>query len=131
MLCEQPRAAQFKGGLESCLIDDDTAEALRGIRISEVWMAADCEAALKPLRRAVARLSFLGLRSNRLRCYVLIGFNGETIEEAEARLEKVWEIGCLPFAQLYQPADHWIDWASGWKHLARRWQRPAIIRATH
>jgi len=99
------------------------------LRIKEVFLAADTEAALVPLRRAVVKLSFLSRRQ--LRCYVLIAYRGETVSKAEERLEAVWQAGCLPFAQLYQPSDRYIDYPSDWKALARTWCRPAAMFALH
>lgn len=132
MLSEQSRAAQFKGGLQASLVTDEIADELRGLRISEAWLAADDEGALKPLAKAVEKLSFLGLRSNRLRCYVLIGKGKDTPQKAEARLEAAWSIGCLPFAQLYQPPElKRKKYSREWRDLARKWSRPAVIRSSH
>ena len=130
MLREQPRAAVFSGGLESSLVTDEIAGELQSIRIHSVFLAADTDAALGPLQAAIDRLSFLRLRSNKMRCYVMIGRN-ETIEQAEQRLEAVWEIGCLPFSQLYQPPEHYIKYPREWRDLNRKWSRPAAIRAAH
>ena len=50
-------------------------------------------------------------------CYVLIGFNGESIETAEKRILQVYELGFLPYAMLYQGAEthsrktsHSLEW---------------------
>ena len=128
MLRKQRKAARLSGGLEAARVTDTFAEALRGTRISEVFLAADHNDSLKPLERAINKLSFLG--RDKLRCYVLIGFNGETIQQAKARLLKVWEIGCLPFAQLYQPpTDKRITYSQEWRDLQRTWSRPAATKA--
>jgi len=129
MLKAQRRKVTLSGGLDARLIDDWVAEELRGLRIKEIFLAADTEAALVPLRRAVVKLSFLSRRQ--LRCYVLIAYRGETVSKAEERLEAVWQAGCLPFAQLYQPSDRYIDYPSDWKALARTWCRPAAMFALH
>ena len=129
MLRQQPRAAIFSGGLESSLVTDEIANELQSIRIHSVFLAADTDGALGPLQCAVDRLAFLGLRSNKLRCYVMIG--RELLEQAERRLEAVWEIGCLPFSQLYQPPERYIKYPRRWRDLNRKWSRPAAIRAAH
>lgn len=126
MLRAQRRAIKFAGGLDTRLVNDWVAEQLSGVRISEVFLAADTNGALKPLGQAVLRLPFLS--RDKLRCYVLCAYGDETIEEAEERLKAVWEIGCLPFAQLYQPADRYIKYDRAWKQLARRWSRPAATK---
>lgn len=129
MLDRQPRAARFSGGLDARLVTDEVAAELRAIRIDEVFLAADTDGALRPLEAAIARLAFL--RRRQLRCYVLCGFGGETVEQARRRLEAVWEMGALPFAQLYQPPDRWIDYNGEWRALAREWSRPAAMFANH
>ncbi|MAH47005.1 hypothetical protein CMI37_14355 [Candidatus Pacearchaeota archaeon] len=129
MLDRQLRAAIFAGGLQASLVDDWFANRLQGMRVESVFMAADTRPALKSLAKAVEKLAFLGRR--KLRCYVLIGFNGESPSEASARLEAVWEIGAMPFAQLYQPPDGYVEYGSDWKALARKWSRPAAMMAMH
>ena len=129
MLRRQRRAAVFSGGLDARLVDDWVAEQLCGLRIGQVFLAADTKGALRPLERALKKLAPLG--RHRLRVYVLLAFNGETIDDAAERLEAVWQLGAMPFAQLYQPPDRWIAYAPEWKHLARTWSRPAAMMAAH
>tara|TARA_Y100000310_G_scaffold233219_1_gene236092 strand:+ start:12190 stop:13008 length:819 start_codon:yes stop_codon:yes gene_type:complete len=126
MLKHQRKAAILAGGLQASLIDDWFAEELRSIRINQVFLAADTVGALKPLKSAVAKLSYLG--RNKLRCYVMIGRN-ETIGQAKARLQEVWDIGCLPFSQLFQPDDHLIAYSKDWRVLNRTWSRPAATKS--
>ncbi len=127
MLRTQSRI-QLGGGLDARLITQDIADQIRGLRIYQLFLACDTAGSLKMLRRAVARLA---MPRDKMRCYVLIGFDGETISQATARLEDVWAAGCMPFAQLYQPADQWIDYPKEWRDLNRNWSRPAIMRTMH
>jgi len=129
MLDRQKRAAIFSGGIQASLVDDWFADQLRRIRVNSVFLAADTAGALKPLAHAIECLPFLGRK--KLRVYTLIGFNGETIPEAEARLEHIWELGALPFAQLYQPSEKRIEYPRDWRDLARTWSRPAAMVASH
>ena len=71
------------------------------------------------------------LPRDKLRCYVLVAFDPtETIEVAETRCREVWETGCIPFVQLYQPpGDKRVAYPRDWRDFARRWERPAIIKA--
>lgn len=127
MLSSQRKAAEFNGGLDARLITDEVADELRGLRIHQVFLAADTEAALKPLAKAIKKLSFLS--HQRLRCYVMIAYDGETLAQAEARCRRVWELGAMPFAQLFQPPDRYIEYNHKWKMLARTWSRPAAMKA--
>lgn len=127
MLSSQRKGASFSGGLDVRLITDVVADELRSLRIHQVFLAADTEGMLGPLAKAIKRLSFLSRQ--KLRCYVLIAYNDETINQAEKRLRKVWELGAMPFAQLYQPPDEYLEYGRDWKQFARRWQRPAATKA--
>ena len=119
-------AIQFTGGLDARLLTQEYADQIRGLRVYQVFLACDTAGALKHLRQAVVRLL---LPRDKIRCYVLIGFDGETISQATARLEDVWNTGCLPFAQLYQPPDSWVDYPKEWRDLARTWSRPAAMKS--
>ena len=66
---------------------------------------------------------------NKKRCYVLIGYDGETIDSAERRLLKIWEVGFMPFCQYYRDDDFKkkkLD--TDWQDLIRIFSRPAIMR---
>jgi hypothetical protein len=121
--------AVFSGGLDARLVNDWVAEWLSNIKIKEVFLAADTVAALGPLEKAIKKLSFLDRR--KLRVYTMLAYGGESIEAATDRLETVWSLGGLPFAQLYQPADHFIQYSREWKQLARTWSRPAAMFKMH
>lgn len=127
MMNSQRRAASFPGGLDARLITDEVADELRNLRIHQIFLAADTEGAMEPLRRALRKLSFLPRQ--KLRCYVLLSHDGKTLEQAEARLRDVWEAGAMPFAQLYQPPGKRIQYEHDWKTLARTWARPAAMKA--
>lgn len=120
---------QFSGGLDSRLVTNKIADELRTLRIGQLFLSCDTKEAIKPLRKAVGKLKVFP--RNKLRCYVLLAFKDETISDATARLEDVWEIGCLPFAQLYQPPDRYIRYSKEWRDLARTWSRPAATKALH
>lgn len=116
---------QFTGGLDARLLTESKAEEIRGLRINQLFFSADTKEALKPLEKATKKLQ---LPRDKIRCYVLLAFDGETISKAEERLEAVWKLGAMPFAQLYQPPDKYIYYSKEWKELARRWSRPAIMK---
>ena len=122
-------AIQFTGGLQASLVTEWVAEEMRSLRIKQVFLAADTDAALRLLERAIKRLSFLGRQ--KLRCYVLLAFNGETMAQGEARLERVWEMGAMPFAILYQPPERLIEYSHEWRSLARAWHRGSIMKIVH
>jgi hypothetical protein len=132
MLSRQTRAAVFSGGIDCRLVTDEVAAELASIRIAQMFLAADTADSLDTLARAVDRLRHRHNYSRRkLRCYVLIGYDGETIEQAESRLEGAWSIGVLPFAQLFRPPVGTIEYGHDWLALWRKWTRPAAMFSAH
>lgn len=121
------RRVRFLGGLESARLTQWDADQIRALRVKELWFAADTDSAVKRLQR-VARM-FSGMPRNKLRCYVLCAYAGQTIEQAEERLRRVWGLGFLPFAQLYrEPFVGKAQYPKEWRYLARLWSRPAIMK---
>jgi len=129
MLRLQNRQVSFPGGLDVRLMDAWVIDQLKTLRIKEIFVACDTKANVPILYGVRPTLNFLDRRQ--LRCYVLIAYNDETIPEAHKRLEAVWNAGFLPFAQLYQPPDRYIDYSQSWETLARTWSRPAAMFAMH
>jgi hypothetical protein len=119
----------LSGGLDARLLTDSIADDLRSLRIKQLFFSCDTKEAIKSLERAKRHLD--GFRRDQLRCYVLAAFSNETISEVEERLEAVWDLGFLPFVQLYQSPDKYIHYSNDWRALARRWSRPAITKALH
>ena len=75
-------------------------------------------------RQAILR----GIPMRKLRCYTMVGYDGETLGDAEARIERVFALGFMPFTQLYQPPTAEMPtkiYGPDWKALARKWSRPA------
>ena len=119
------RGICFKGGLQASLVDEHFVEAVRGLRIKELWLACDTEAALEGFRRACGKLVKAGFTREKIKCYVLIG---EDMVKDEARLQAVYEAGAMPFAQLYRNfSDTKTVYSAEWNAFARSWQRPAAI----
>jgi hypothetical protein len=132
MLREQRLAAEFRGGIDARLVTLEFAGEMKcEIRIHELFLACDTPASLPALQQAAERLAFLG--REKLRCFVMVGYNDETPEQAEARLEAVWQAGCMPFAQFYRPPGAVTRSAASpeWRALVTRWSRPAATKALH
>lgn len=121
------RGICFKGGLQASLLDGHFVEAVRGLRIAELWMACDTPAALPGFVDACGRLVKAGFTREKIKCYVLIG---DDMEENEARLQAVYRAGAMPFAQLYRDfSERKTEYPTEWNRFARQWQRPAAIKA--
>ena len=126
MLQRQCKAIDFNGGLDPRLFGIWHIKEFEKLKIRHLWFSCDLPDSIFPLKR-VAMLT-ADFKQWQKRCYVLIGWNSETISQAEKRLEKVFEMGFLPFAQLYQ-GEHKRPWSKDWDKLQRKWCRPAAYRA--
>lgn len=130
MLSKQKKAAQFKGGLDIDYLKPWHVELMKQIRIGELWVACDNEKSLSRMNKARDLLSDFSI--GKKRCYVLMGYDGDTPEAAERRCEKIYDDdrGFLPFAQYYQPCSSIYRRvvSQQWKKIVRKWSRPAIYR---
>lgn len=118
----------FPGGLDSRFITDNIIEKLRGLNIYQIWLAYDNPDQERPLIRAVDKLRKYFNR-NQIRCYVLVGYENDTLDKAKTRLRRAWEIGTLPFAMRYRNDRGVIFKERDWNILQWKWTRPAIIKA--
>jgi hypothetical protein len=128
MLRRQPEPAVFSGGLDAELLTDRHVDMLNSIRLKSAWFACDHLGAIRTLERVADLMSDFSIEKKR--CYVLIGFNGESIAEAERRLETVFRLGFLPFALLFRGSGYRsTDHSRSWRLLQKKWCRPAAFRA--
>lgn len=125
MLRTQNRAAFFNGGLDKHYLKDWHRDLFDSIKIGELWFACDTANDMPALEKASRILD--GISIEKRRCYTMIGYQGETIVDAERRLERVYELGFLPFCQLFQP-DETKTYSEDWRRLHRKWSRPAAYR---
>jgi hypothetical protein len=133
MLRKQRRGASFTGGLDARLLNDWHIELLNSIRVKQIFLAYDHRGQWPCVVRAAEMLREVGYNREKLRCYVLVGYQDDTIGQALERLEAVWEIGLMPFAMLFEPGcrrDAMVR-DPEWRKLVRQWSRPAIIKAMH
>lgn len=126
MLRAQQRRIYFNGGLDKHFLKDWHRDLFDSIRIGELWFACDVSQDLPWLERANKILDGIPLRKRR--CYTMIGYNGESLYDAEKRIERVFQLGFMPFCQLYQPDETKI-YSEPWRKLNRKWARPAAYMA--
>lgn len=122
MLRDQKRRIFFNGGLDKHFLKDWHVDLFRSVAIGELWFACDVLSDLLQLEKCAKMLDGIPLRKRR--CYTMIGYDGEAVEDAEFRLNRVLELGFMPFCQLYQN-DTPKNYPENWKKLRRKWSRPA------
>jgi hypothetical protein len=128
MLREQGVAVKFNGGLDKHYLRDWHRDLFDSVKVEELWFACDTAADLPQLERAARIME--GWSIEKLRCYTMIGYDHETLDEAARRCARVYEIGFLPFCQLYQPIGGPLRaYDDAWRKVHRTWARPAAYRS--
>lgn len=127
MLREQKRRIFFNGGLDKDYLREWHRDMFESVPIGELWFACDRVTDLPRLEKAARILE--GIPKRKLRCYVLLGFENEPIDIAEKKVERVFELGFMPFSQLYQ-GETLRPYSEGWRRLNRKWSRPAAYMST-
>lgn len=122
------RGICFKGGLEPDLIDDHFVDAVRDLRIKELWLACDTDARFRFFAAGCEKLTKAGFNRNKIHCYVLS--YGKDRAADEARAQAVYNAGAMPFVQLFRDfTEKKTEYDADWNAWARSWQRPACIKA--
>ena len=121
------RGICFRGGLETDLIDDHFVSSITSLRISELWLACDTDAALPRFKEACAKLTDVGFNRNQIKCYSLIGHD---MEAEEQRNREIYRAGAMPFSQLERDFSRKkTEYSAEWRAFERQWQRPAVTVA--
>jgi len=121
------RGICFRGGLEPDLIDDHFISNIQSLRIAELWLACDTDAALPKFKESCQKLTAAGFDRNHIKCYSLIGHD---MEKEEIRNREIFNAGAMPFSQLERDFTRKkTEYSKEWKAFERIWQRPPIIKA--
>jgi hypothetical protein len=123
------RRTFFTGGLEAALITEWHIELLKKLRPKEIFFGCDSDEKYFYLREAVKLFKKADYHShNTLRAYVLVGYQGDTMADAERRLQRVKDLGVCPMAMLYRDMSGTIIQPErDWMRFHRLWARPALI----
>ncbi len=117
----------FTGGFEAARLRTWHVTLLRDLKPRRIFFAYDTPDDLEPLWEAGRMLLGAGFTttSHALRCYVLIGYRGDTFEKAEKRLRESIDAGFMPMAMLYRDTKYDVD--PEWRRFQIQWARAAII----
>ncbi|MGC8492053.1 MAG: hypothetical protein ACP5SH_09980 [Syntrophobacteraceae bacterium] len=126
MLRRQPHPAIFSGGLDARRFSPWHVSLLSSIRLKYAFFACDSPSDLPHLQKVAGLLS--SFSREKKRCYVLIGFNGETPSQAESRLKAVYHLDFLPFAMLYRGPDARTRNTPEFHDLVGIWRSPAAYK---
>ena len=132
MLGREPQRPVFAGGLESRLVTLDIARCIAALK-AWAFLAYDTPADKDSVEAAARLLLHTDKRprsAHWLSCYVLVGYEGDTIPDAAARLEWVKSLDVTPLAMYYLPKDAKSRTAPpDWAPFVRAWARPSSVWA--
>ena len=127
MLKQQEKRPVFTGGLEAAILREWHVGLLREVKAARMYFAYDSPSELEPLVEAGKLLRDGGITkaSHRAACYVLVGYPGDTMDAADARLRAAWGAGFVPYAMLYRDDTGAVN--ADWRRFQRAWVRPEIV----
>ena len=103
MLKRQKHRAEFTGGIEAKLLKSWHVKLFKQVKPKQIFFAYDTPNDLPPLEQASKLFKKAGFGNrNILRCYVLIGYPGDTFERATKRLETVKNLGLNLLARVLE-----------------------------
>jgi hypothetical protein len=124
------RRTFFTGGLDAALIREWHVGLLMRLRPKKIFFGCDTEEKYHHLSVAMKLFREAGYAShNTLGAYVLVGYPGDSLGEAERRLQRVWDLGVTPMAMLYRDSSGAAVKGpdENWRRFQRLWARPALI----
>ena len=126
MLKRQKERPCFTGGLEASRLRPWHVEEFRSLRLERIFFAYDTPDDWEPLAEA-CRMFYRAKYGNRhlINTYVLVGYPGDTINEADWRCRRVQSLNITPMAMLYR--DQEGKTSPTWRRFQRAWARPAAI----
>lgn len=127
MLRRQKERAVFSGGLEPAFLQPWQAELLKSINPRTMYTAYDTKDDYEPLRQMAKIMWDAGFKpsAHQVKCYCLCGYEGDSFDAAEKRMEQIMDIGFLPFAMLYRDDSGRVD--DEWKRFQREWANAVIV----
>jgi len=118
---------EFTGGFEANRLEHWHIDWLLKIKPKQIFFAYDDDEDYDSLFNAGKMLANAEIPFNSRRCYVLIGYNDDTIYKAEGRLMNAVRAGFIPMAMLYRNQKGVYN--KEWTKFQKEWVRPAIMRA--
>lgn len=127
MLAKQKKGIKFLGGLDIDYLTPWHVELFKKIKIGKCGLCVACDRPqdLKRLDKAADLLSDFSIEKKR--CYVLVGKDGESQDQAQARCEAVLAKGFLVYAQLYRP-ENASSVRGDWRTFCYFWSKPRLYR---
>ena len=130
MLAFQEQDARFTGGFEAARFTSWHVDWMKILMPKVIFFAYDTPDDFEPLVNAAKLLREAELFTGKhaMRCYVLTGYRGDTIEAAEKRLNDTMALGFMPMSMLYDGGAEQEN-RREWRRFHRTWANTTIIGA--
>lgn len=127
MLKMQKHPISFTGGIEARILKSWHIDLFTSIKLKELFCAYDTPDDYEPLLIAGRALKEANItyENRKARCYVLMGYPGDTFDNALTRIKKTIEAGFFPFAMLWRNEKG--QFSQGWKRFQRQWANPILV----
>jgi hypothetical protein len=129
MLADQKGERIFSGGLEACRLEEWFVQAITAIRFRRLFLAYDRPCQARAVADAISLVRYYGHRHDKIGCYVLCGYPGDSLDHAGRRCQQVIDWGGTPYPMYWQPkggtgrpAEEWRDF------IGSRWCRPGATK---
>lgn len=117
MLGRQRKRAEFAGGLEAVLVEPWFVKRVVEIRFHRACLAYDRPGERQPVVDALRMFREAGVKYDHLSCFVLVGYEGDTVEAAGERCQFVKDNGGVPYPMYFRPegkrkrieSNEWVD----------------------
>jgi hypothetical protein len=111
MLRRQPQRARFTGGLEAQRFSVHVASVMLSIKPAVMFFAYDRHGEWPHLQEAVSTIRRLtdwstGTIRHRVGVYVLVGYEGDTVEDAERRIGQVISLGPRAYPMFFRDENY-------------------------
>jgi hypothetical protein len=116
----------FSGGIEAKLLKQWHVDLFASLQMKELFCAYDTPDDYEPLVEAgkLLKKANITYENRKARCYVLIGYPGDTMEDAMIRIKQTLDAGFFPFAMLWRNDKG--EFKREWKQFQRQWANPII-----
>lgn len=123
MLETQKERPIFSGGIDAGLLKLWHADLFVAAKTQTLYLAYDTPASREPVAKAIEILRNAGIKIGVIRCYVLCGYDSDTVEAAEERCVWLFRQGCVPFAMYWRPYGlrKWLVPQGEWKPFIQNW----------
>lgn len=124
MLRRQPQRPRFTGGLEAARMTPAIVRELLAVKPAVMYLAYDRHEQWQAVEQA-ARMIYEqsgwspGTFKHYVGCYLLGGYKGDTIADADARVKRARETGFRVFPMVWRgkdgatPGREWVEWRGG------------------